>query len=118
MKFTCTGIGVTLLQWRRNGMNIGGAFTGISNEEGDTQQLANFTLFLDTITRIDAERANMTSRLVGSLTNLITGDRIACLVALNEEDEVTLDYTLRGIYYICTPYKYNIASSPTCFISS
>ena len=94
VEFICIGVEVTALQWQRNGAFIGGAFTGFSNE-GDVQQLGSLTLFLDSIITRNVA-ANMTSRLVGNISNLISGDRIKC-ASMNTENTVTLNYSLRGI---------------------
>ena len=94
MEFKCAGVNVSFLLWLRNGTNIGVPFIGIPNEPA-VQWLDLFTLFLDSNTRREG-RVNMTSRLVGNLSNFISGDRITCATAINTNNTVTLNYRLRG----------------------
>ena len=74
-------------------MNIGGAFS-IAVNNGDVQQVDSFTLILDSIITRNIV-ANITSRLVTNISNLVSGDRIGC-VAINVQDTRTLNYILRG----------------------
>ena len=90
---------MTVLQWQRNETNIGGAFSSISSE-GNIQQVDSFTLILDSITTRDIV-ANMTSRLVTNISNLISGDRITC-GAVNMLDTRTLNYVLSMPHKIWT----------------
>ena len=94
VEFTCVGVEVGLLGWRRNGINIGGTFTAGFSSEGNFQQVQGFTLFLDSITTRNSV-ANMTSRLVGNSSNLMSGDRITC-VGTGSEDTAILNFSLRG----------------------
>jgi hypothetical protein len=92
VEITCVGIEVTLLQWRRNEVNIGGAFS-IAFNSGDVQRVDSFTLILDSITTRNIV-ANITSRLVTNISNLISGDTIGCVAIM--QDTRTLNYILRG----------------------
>ena len=94
VEFTCIGIEVGGLVWRRNRTNIGGAFVAGISSEGNSQQAQGFILFLDSITTRNSV-ANMTSRLVGNISNLISGDRITC-AGTGLEDTAILNYLLRG----------------------
>ena len=113
MEITCVGIGVISLGWQRDGDTIGGVFTASVSMEGDTVQEAALRTILDSV-RIWNTVANMTSRLVGNVSNLITVDRITCVGvgSMSTEDTVTLNYSLRGNYsYIHYPsemYDYNV----------
>ena len=89
----CTGIEVTALHWQRNGTNIGGGFTPASHK-GDTQKLELITLILDSITTRNT-MANMTSRLLANISNLMVGEEITC-DAVIVQDAITLNYSLRG----------------------
>ena len=90
---TCVGIEVSVLQWQRNESSIGGGFSAASNR-GDSQQVEPFTLIIDSITTRNIV-ANMTSRLMANISNLISGDRIGC-ATVGMEDIRTLNYILRG----------------------
>ena len=94
VEFTCVGVEVSFLDWRRNEISIG-IFTSISNEGVVLQPEGPFTLFLDSITK-GGGRANMTSRLVGGISNLISGDRINCTELEGRNNTRTLNYTMRG----------------------
>ena len=96
MEFKCSGVDVNFLQWQRNGEIVGSAFTGIPNED-TVQQTNPFTLSLDSITRRN-DVVNMTSRLVGNLSNFVSGDRITCAITINTNSMVTLTFRLRGKY--------------------
>lgn len=94
MEFTCVGIEVNSLEWERSQMVLV-IISGRSANEGMVPtQNGPFTVFLDSITRNDGG-ANMTSRLVGNISDLISGDTIKC-AEFNIEDTVSLDFTLRG----------------------
>ena len=62
VEIMCIGIEVPVLQWQRNGMNIGGGFS-INFNNGDVQRVDSFTLILDSITTRNIV-ANITSRLI------------------------------------------------------
>lgn len=92
-------------------MPIGGGFSGILSE-GEVQTVGSFTLILDSITTRNIV-ANITSRLVGNISNLISGDTIAC-AAIDIQDTRILNYVLRGkikfepltilkLYYLVSP---------------
>ena len=102
VEITCVGIEVSFLQWQRNGINVGGSFTSVSNN-GQVQPGDFFTLILDSITtRIITNNimvANMTSRLKTNISNVNSGDIIGC-TANGVQDTITLNYTLRGNVYI------------------
>ena len=90
---------MTILQWQRNGVNIGGGFSFTFNN-GAVQEEDSFTLILDSITTRNTV-ANMTSRLVTNISTVNSGDRIGCVAAV--QDTRTLDYILRG-----NLYKFNL----------
>ena len=95
VEFTCVGVEVDLLLWQRNGNRIG-VFTTFA-EEGDVLQPAGpLTLILDSITKSGGPTVNVTSRLVGNISDLISGDRITCIASMDRMDTETLNYTLRG----------------------
>ena len=96
VEVTCVAFEVTVLQWQRNGADIGGGFTAVS-VMGDIQPVEPFTLILDSITT-RTPFSNMTSRLMANISNLISGDRIEC-AAVVMQDAITLNYTLRGKLY-------------------
>ena len=92
VELTCVGIDVSFLRWERNGTMIG-TFTGLDSKGGILRR-DPFTIFLDSITNVGG-RANMTSRLVGNVSNLISGNRITC-ADIGDENAVTLSYRLKG----------------------
>ena len=97
VEITCIGIEVAVLQWQRNEANVGGGFS-INFNNGDVLQVDTFTLILDFIATRSGV-ANMISRLVTNISNLISGDRIGCVATNNIRDTRTLDYILRGNLY-------------------
>ena len=94
VEVTCVGTEVTVLQWQRNGMNIGGGFS-INFNNGDVQQVDSFILILDSITTRSIV-ANMTSRFVANISSFSSGDRIGCVATDIIRDTGTLEYILRG----------------------
>ena len=103
VEFTCVGIEVNSLEWERSQIVLAFISSRNANEGMVPTQNGPFTVFLDAITRND-DGANMTSRLVGNISDLISGDTIKC-AGFNVEDIVTLDFTLRGkevIYSACS----------------
>ena len=94
MEFTCVGVEVSFLEWRINEMRID-IITGNSNE-GAVLQHGPFTLFLDSITRRGG-RANMTSRLIASISNLIIGNTIRCTELGDLEHTRILNYSVKGM---------------------
>lgn len=94
VEITCVGVEVTLLEWERNENRLN-IFTAEDNEGRVLQPEGPFTLFLDSISRQNS-RANMTSRLVSNISNLMSGDRIICGELANTEATVVLSYTLKG----------------------
>ena len=104
VEFTCVGVEVSFLEWRRNEISIG-VFTGNFNDGDILQPEGPLVLFLDSITR-RGDRATITSRLVGNISNLINGDRIRCIELGDREDTGTLDYMTRGdwgsVYTSCS----------------
>ena len=94
MEITCVGVEVTLMAWERNEdrLNI---FTANDNEGDILEPEGPFTLFLDSISRTNG-RANMTSRFVSNISNLMSGDTIICRELANTEATVVLSYTLKG----------------------
>ena len=94
VEFRCDGVNVTFLQWGRNGNSIY-SFSANDNE-GHILDRDSFTLSLDNITlNVAGTQANMTSRLIGIISNFISGDRVTC-AAFEIEDNVTLKYTVKG----------------------
>lgn len=93
MEFTCSGIEVSFLEWQRNGESIG-TFTRHSNGS-EVQRVGPFVLILDSIT-MRSTGANVTSRLVGNISDFISGDRITC-VGDTAEDSATVNYSQTGI---------------------
>lgn len=88
---------MAVLQWQRNETNIGGGFNDNFNNGDILSGVEPFTLILDSITRRSGV-ANMTSRLISNISNLISGDRIGCAATHGiMPDTITLDYRLIGI---------------------
>ena len=96
--FTCTTEDVSFLSWQRNREEIEPNFN-----IGDTPRSVVsglYTLFLDEIHVGQLRQvANMSSRLVVNLTDLMDGDKVTCkeLVA---QDSINLHYKIQGIYSI------------------
>ena len=95
--FTCTAVDVSFLSWQRNGEEIEPNF----NIGDMPRRVASglYTLFLNEIHVSQLRQlqvANMTSRLVVNLTDLVDGDKVTCkeLVA---QDSINLHYKIRGI---------------------
>ena len=91
--FTCIAVEASFLSWQRNRNEIEPNFN-----IGDTPRsvmTGPYNLSLDEIHRHEGQVANMTSRLVVSLNDLVNGDRVTCkeLVA---QDSITLHYKLQG----------------------
>ena len=93
--FTCTTVDVSFLSWQRNREEIEPNFN-----IGDTPRSvvsSLYTLFLDEIHVGQLRQvANMSSRLVVNLTDLMDGDKVTCkeLVA---QDSINLHYKIQGI---------------------
>ena len=93
--FTCTTVDVSFLSWQRNREEIEPSFN-----IGDTPRnvvSGPYTLFLDGIHVGQLRQvANMSSRLVVNLTDLMDGDQVTCkeLVA---QDSINLHYKIQGI---------------------
>ena len=103
LEFTCVGVEVGFLDWNRNGTKIGD-FTA-----GDMEPMEvfvhPFTLLLDMVTVIPTTSvANITSRLLVDISDLISGDQISCS-QVRKKSSKTLSYTLRGNY--ATKYFFN-----------
>ena len=91
--FTCVAVEASFLSWQRSGEEIEPNFN-----IGDTPRTVvsgPYNLSLDEIHVGLRQVANMTSRLVINLTDLMDGDRVTCkeLVA---NDSVTLHYKIQG----------------------
>ena len=92
--FICVAVEASFLSWQRNGEEIEPNFN-----IGDTPRTVitgPYNLLLDEI-RVGRLRqvANLTSRLVVNLTDLMNGDQLTCkeLVA---QDSLTLHYKIQG----------------------
>lgn len=91
--FICVAVEASFLSWQRNGEEIEPNFN-----IGDTPRTVitePYTLSLDKIHVGLRQVANMTSRLVINLTDLMNGDQVTCkeLVA---NDSMTLHYKIQG----------------------
>ena len=96
LEFTCVGVEVSLLDWYRNGMEIE------DFNAGDMAQkevfIHPFILFLDIVSIAPMSSvANITSRLVANIFDLMSGDQISCSQLAVESSKI-LNYTLRGNY--------------------
>ena len=92
IEFTCTGVRVPFLQWLRNSKNIASFI--VTESSNNNKSAPPFTLFLDAAV-LDSNShigGNMTSRLVGNLTDLKNGDKIQCS-AIGVNDSLTVDYS-------------------------
>lgn len=104
---------MTILQWQRNEVNIGGSFNSNFNN-GAIQQEDSFTLILDSITTRELV-ANITSRLVTNISNLESGDQIRCAAISITPATIALDYRLRGTLYKFNHQSfYNDINMPAC----
>ena len=90
VEFTCIGISVTASTWRRNGMDID-AFNVLSGL-GRREPVDPFITFLDVNT---GDPANMTSRLVFNVSDVMSGDTIDCITSGGGRT-VTLNYETIG----------------------
>ena len=106
--FTCVAVEASFLIWQRNGEEIEPNFN-----IGDTPRTVGsgpYTLSLDEIHAVGLRQANMTSRLVINLTDLMNGDQVVCM-ELVAHNSVTLHYEIRGdcnnYYNIHTPSSVN-----------
>ena len=86
---------MALLQWQRNEENIGGAFSSNFNNGDVLPGVEPFTLILDSITTRNIV-ANITSRLITNISNLMSGDIIGCAATNIIPDTITLNYRSRG----------------------
>ena len=96
VEFTCVGVEVSFLEWQRNRMRID-IFTTNSNEGEVLQPEGPLRVVLDSITRRGG-RANMTSRLIGNISNQLDSEDIISCIETHPEIEATatLQYTLIG----------------------
>ena len=91
--FTCVAVEASFLSWQRNGEEIEPSFN-----IGDTPRTVvsgPYILSLDEIHAVGLRQANMTSRLVINLTDLMNSDQVVCM-ELVAHDSVTLHYEIRG----------------------
>ena len=104
LEFTCVGVKVSFLDWDRNGMEIRDFNAG---DSGQTVLFVHpFTVFLDMVTIVSVSSvtiANITSRLVVNISDLMSGDQISCS-QFPIESSKNLSYTLRGNY--ATKYSF------------
>ena len=95
VEFTCKGVKISVLAWKRSGVQID-LFTFLS-VSGSSLQQGPFTLFLDSISlSADQTVANMSSRLVFYITDVNTSDRITCTNAPSSERSEVLNYIRRS----------------------
>ena len=94
VEFTCTATEVAFLNWFRNGIEI----EDFNFADNHPQMLVvpPYLLFLDTVTIFPSGlQANITSRLVVNLSELMSGDNISCS-QVNIGTSKLLSYALRG----------------------
>ena len=97
VELTCVATRVAFLDWRINNSDI------VDFNAGDSPSptgmiFTPYTVFLDVVNLISmTSNANITSRLVVNLSDLMIGDHISCS-HLGLNDSVTISYTLRGNY--------------------
>ena len=89
VELTCIGVSVTASTWRRNGVDIDSfnVLSGLGRREQDP-----FITFLDVNT---GNPANMTSRLVFNVSDVMSGDTIDCITS-DGGRTVTLNYETIG----------------------
>ena len=93
VEFTCMGVSVTASTWQRNGMDIESfnVLSVLGRFEQDP-----FITFLDVNT---GDPANMTSRLVFNVTDVMSGDTINCITDRGGRI-VTMSYQTKGTVMI------------------
>ena len=100
VEFTCVATGVTFINWQANNRRIAGFNAGQQHAQEFSPP---YTVFLDEV-NVDmmTELANMTSRIVVNMSDLVTGVQLSCS-QLSIKRVLNISYVIRGTYsYVAT----------------